>query len=155
MFIFVIEKHTSSFHQMKIFLRINSTKCQFNPSPGRKKKNEMPTECKKCRKFFDQSRILYELKVSRQTFVNLVENNITTWSFKTPLPHVARYLNLAISNEQDMPSSYIFPMISPKHGLVMFVEAERCMSRKRFCKKCSFDHAYAILSEMLEQVHYL
>src|SRR3989338_5554222 len=110
----------------------------------------MPTECKKCHKRFDQSRILYELKVCRETFVNLVENNITTWSYKTPLPGVARYLNQAIASQQ-LPATYIFPMIAPKHGLVMFVEAERCIGRKKFCKRCSFDHAYEVLNGMLEQ----
>ena len=107
-------------------------------------------KCKQCKSPYNLSRNLYDLKASREAFVNLVQSNIITWTFKEPFPEVERYLNKSVTSPS-LPCTYMFnDWLSPKHGLIFFVESERHMTRKGLCKKCAFDSAAKILRGVLD-----
>ena len=107
-------------------------------------------KCKQCSSTYSLSKNLYDLKASRENFVNMVQNNIITWTFKEPFPDVERFLNKSVTSPS-LPCTYMFSdWLSPKHGLIFFVESERHMTRRGFCKKCAFDAAATILREVVD-----
>jgi hypothetical protein len=126
--------------------------CPIFSSPTtttKKKKTKMPTTCKKCQSRFDQPKALYDLKACREIFVNLIENNITSFSYTTPFANVGRYLNIAISG-RGVPCSYVYKdWLSPRNGLMFFLEAETKITRNRYCVKCAYEDAYQAIDEAL------
>ena len=84
----------------------------------------------------------------------MVENNITSFRYEIPFPNVGRYLNIALT-KRGVSGSYVHPTkewISPRTGLVFFVEAERAICRQTYCVKCSYDIAYQKLDEAIVAV---